>query len=94
MGALIPDTGLRGLQRVVWVDAKYKAHLSLLARHGWHGLTDAVRDAHRADLHQALAYTALSRSEVSLAPRRRTSSALVLTGGCVLGLIAALRGVS
>jgi len=35
-----------------------------------------------------------SRSEVSLAPRRRTSSALVLTGGCVLGLIAALRGVS
>ena len=49
MGALIPDTGLRGAQRVVWVDAKYKAHLSLLARHGWHGLTDAVRDAHRAD---------------------------------------------
>jgi hypothetical protein len=63
MGALIPDTGLRGTQRVVWVDAKYKAHLSLLARHGWHGLTDAVRDAHRADLHQALAYTALGDAD-------------------------------
>lgn len=63
MGALIPDTGLRGAQRVVWVDAKYKAHLSLLARHGWHGLIDAVRDAHRADLHQALAYTALGDTD-------------------------------
>jgi hypothetical protein len=25
MGALIPDTGLRGPERVIWVDAKYKA---------------------------------------------------------------------
>jgi 5-methylcytosine-specific restriction endonuclease McrBC regulatory subunit McrC len=63
MGALIPDTGLRGARRVVWVDAKYKAHLSLLARHGWRGLTEAVRAAHRADLHQALAYTALGNAE-------------------------------
>jgi hypothetical protein len=30
MRGLIPDTGLRGPQRVIWVDAKYKAHLSLL----------------------------------------------------------------
>lgn len=65
MGALIPDTGLRGRQRVIWVDAKYKAHLSLLSRHGWRGLTEAVRDAHRADLHQALAYTALTDTELT-----------------------------
>ena len=60
MGALIPDTGLRGPERVIWVDAKYKAHLSLLSQYGWRGLKEAVRDAHRADLHQALAYAALT----------------------------------
>lgn len=59
MGALVPDSGLRGLGRVVWVDAKYKAHLQLLAHHGWAGLSEHVRDAHRADLHQALAYASL-----------------------------------
>jgi hypothetical protein len=65
MGALIPDTGLRGRQHVTWVDAKYKAHLSLLLQHGWRGLTEAVRDAHRADLHQALAYAALTDTELT-----------------------------
>ena len=59
MGFLVPDAGLHGNDRVVWVDAKYKAHLSLLARHGWSGLGEAVSDAHRADLHQALAYASL-----------------------------------
>ena len=47
MGALAPDVGLLGGERVVWLDAKYKAHLSLLARHGWAGVSEAVRDAHR-----------------------------------------------
>jgi len=59
MRALIPDTGLRGAGRMVWVDAKYKAHLRLLGRRGWMGLSDDVRAAHRADLHQALAYANL-----------------------------------
>jgi hypothetical protein len=59
MGSLAPDVGLIGDQRVVWIDAKYKAHLSLLARHGWRGTTELVREAHRADLHQALAYATL-----------------------------------
>lgn len=60
MAALAPDVGLMGDQRVVWLDAKYKAHLSLLARHGWGGVTEKIREAHRADLHQALAYAALA----------------------------------
>lgn len=60
MASLAPDVGLVGDQRVVWIDAKYKAHLSLLARHGWRGTTALVREAHRADLHQALAYAALA----------------------------------
>jgi 5-methylcytosine-specific restriction endonuclease McrBC regulatory subunit McrC len=60
---LIPDSGLRGPGRLVWVDAKYKAHLQLLAHRGWSGLEEATRDAHRADLHQALAYAALDEVE-------------------------------
>ena len=60
MGALAPDVELRGADRVIWIDAKYKAHLELLARRGWSGLTDEVREAHRADLHQALAYASLA----------------------------------
>lgn len=63
MRFLLPDTGLRGANRVIWVDAKYKAHLQLLARKGWAGLDELTRDAHRADLHQALAYAALDDVE-------------------------------
>lgn len=60
MTSLAPDVGLFGKDRVVWFDAKYKAHLTLIGRHGWSGLSAHVRDAHRADLHQALAYAALA----------------------------------
>lgn len=60
MGALAPDVELRGSDRVVWVDAKYKAHHELLARKGWSGLSEEVRAEHRADLHQALAYASLA----------------------------------
>jgi hypothetical protein len=60
MGALIPDVVLRGAERIVWIDAKYKAHLTLLASRGWPGLSEEARASHRADLHQALAYAALA----------------------------------
>lgn len=60
MGSLAPDVGLAGDNRVVWLDAKYKAHLTLISRHGWPGVSERVREAHRADLHQALAYAALA----------------------------------
>jgi hypothetical protein len=63
MRMLIPDSGMRGAGRLVWVDAKYKAHLQLLAHRGWSGLTEETLDAHRADLHQALAYAALDEAE-------------------------------
>jgi len=60
MQALIPDIELTSADRVAWVDAKYKAHLLMLARTSWRDLQDAVREAHRADLHQALAYASLA----------------------------------
>jgi hypothetical protein len=63
MRMLVPDSGLSGAGRIVWIDAKYKAHLALLAQRGWSGLEDDTRDAHRADLHQALAYATLDDVE-------------------------------
>jgi len=63
MRSLRPDSGMKGSGHLVWVDAKYKAHLQLLAKSGWSGLDQGVRDAHRADLHQALAYAALDEVE-------------------------------
>ena len=60
MTALFPDVELRSQERVVWIDAKYKRHLMLLAQKGWIGLSEEVRIEHRADLHQALAYASLA----------------------------------
>jgi len=59
------------------VDAKYKAHLAELDESGWEGFTDEVRDAHRADLHQVLAYASLydadSVTAVLIYPLRQTT---------------------
>lgn len=63
MRMLMPDSGMRGTGRVVWVDAKYNSHLQSLSRRGWPGLEESTRDAHRADLHQALAYASLDDVE-------------------------------
>jgi len=60
MGSLAPDVELRSAERVVWIDAKYKPHLQLLAHRGWSGVSDEIRREHRADLHQALAYASLA----------------------------------
>jgi hypothetical protein len=60
MGALMPDVELRSAEKTIWIDAKYKAHMELLRRKGWDGLSEEIRDAHRADLHQALAYASLA----------------------------------
>jgi hypothetical protein len=59
MGSLVPDGLLQGRDRAVLLDAKYKLHLDLLARKGWLSFPECVRVAHRADLHQALAYAHL-----------------------------------
>lgn len=60
MSSLVPDVEIRSADRVLWLDAKYKAHLDLLSHRGWQGLSEEVREEHRADLHQALAYASLS----------------------------------
>jgi hypothetical protein len=60
LGHLAPDIGLRWADRTVWIDAKYKAHFLELQRVGWSGVADKIRESHRADLHQALAYGLLA----------------------------------
>lgn len=59
LGHLIPDLVIRRGRTVQIVDAKYKAHLAELDYGGWRRFTDKAREAHRADLHQVLAYAAL-----------------------------------
>lgn len=63
MGSLVPDCILQRHDRSVLIDAKYKPHLDELARRGWSGLSDSMRDAHRADLHQALAYANVTAAQ-------------------------------
>lgn len=63
LGHLVPDIVVRHGGRVRVVDAKYKAHLAELDEVGWRRFTDETREAHRADLHQVLAYAALYDAE-------------------------------
>ncbi len=44
---------------VVVLDAKYKQHARTIERLGWHAVGRTVREKHRADLLQALAYSTL-----------------------------------
>ena len=63
MGHLAPDVVVRTGRQVVIYDAKYKAHLAGLDAEGWRTFSEEERAAHRADVHQALAYAALFEAE-------------------------------
>ena len=45
------------------MDAKYKDHLEALQKHRWLDLEEDVRERHRDDLLQVLAYSTLSESK-------------------------------
>ncbi|MBK6314265.1 MAG: hypothetical protein IPF53_08095 [Blastocatellia bacterium] len=59
LGHLAPDIVVRRGRRVRVVDAKYKAHLAELDESSWRRFADELKERHRADLHQVLAYAAL-----------------------------------
>lgn len=59
LGHLAPDIVVRRGNSVRVIDAKYKAHLADLDDDGWRRFTDDAREAHRADVHQILAYASL-----------------------------------
>ncbi len=63
LGHLIPDLVIRKGNSVQIVDAKYKAHLAEIDESDWRQFSGDLRDAHRADLHQVLAYASLFEAD-------------------------------
>ncbi len=61
--SLIPDLILEMEEVAVIVDAKYKRHWEELQERGWRGQDDDLREQHRADLLQILAYANLVSSK-------------------------------
>jgi hypothetical protein len=57
--SLIPDLILEMEDMAVIIDAKYKRHWEELQDGGWRGMTDELKEQHRADLLQVLAYANL-----------------------------------
>ena len=55
----MPDIVVRKGRSIRVVDAKYKAHFADLDEQAWVRMTDDIREAHRADVHQVLAYASL-----------------------------------
>jgi hypothetical protein len=72
--------------RTIWiVDAKYKSHFAEIDENGWRRMADEIREAHRADLHQALACASLFdadaiRTTLAYPLRQSTWSALNARG--------------
>lgn len=60
---LVPDFIMRRGRQIRVIDAKYKAHFAELDQDGWFKMAEELRDAHRADIHQILAYAALFDAE-------------------------------
>jgi hypothetical protein len=63
LGHLVPDMVIRRGHSVQVVDAKYKSHLAEVDDVGWRHFEQEARAAHRADLHQILAYASLYEAE-------------------------------
>jgi len=67
LGHLVPDIVIKKGRAIHLVDAKYKAHLTEVEESGWRQFEDETREAHRADLHQILAYASLYDAEEVIA---------------------------
>ena len=64
---LLPDLVIEQEERTIFVDAKYKDHWDALQHHRWMDLEDELRERHRDDLLQVLAYSTLSDSKATTA---------------------------
>ncbi len=60
--SLIPDVWLEWESLTLIVDAKYKRHWEELNQHSWRAVEEDLRDRHRSDLFQVLAYANLART--------------------------------
>ncbi len=66
-GSLIPDLWLEWQDTTLIVDAKYKRHWQELQERTWAGVEDEVREQHRNDLFQVLAYGNLALTKSIIA---------------------------
>ncbi|HQF88680.1 MAG TPA: hypothetical protein PLN26_15775 [Acidobacteriota bacterium] len=57
--ALIPDVVIQRADATLILDAKYKAHAEEIQFTGWGSVEDTIRERHRADLLQVLAYSTM-----------------------------------
>jgi McrBC 5-methylcytosine restriction system component len=60
--SLVPDLVLERDDLTVIVDAKYKDHWEEMQTHRWSNLEEAIRERHREDLLQVLAYSSIART--------------------------------
>jgi hypothetical protein len=60
---LVPDLVLEREGQTIIVDAKYKQHWEEMQDHRWLNLAEEIRERHRADLLQVLAYANLSSTD-------------------------------
>lgn len=60
IGHLIPDIVVENPNGIEIIDAKYKAHFADLDVAGWNAFTEDAKESLRADVHQVLAYAAVS----------------------------------
>jgi 5-methylcytosine-specific restriction endonuclease McrBC regulatory subunit McrC len=60
--SLVPDIWLEWESTTLIVDAKYKRHWEEMQRSSWSTLEEQLRDQHRNDLLQVLAYANLART--------------------------------
>jgi 5-methylcytosine-specific restriction endonuclease McrBC regulatory subunit McrC len=60
--SLVPDLILQLERITIIVDAKYKRHWEELQHRSWHKQADELREEHRADLFQVLAYANLAHT--------------------------------
>ena len=67
--SLIPDLLLEHEDMTLIVDAKYKRHWEEINESGWHGTDNEIRERHRPDLLQVLAYANLTSTPRRLLPR-------------------------
>jgi 5-methylcytosine-specific restriction endonuclease McrBC regulatory subunit McrC len=63
----MPDIWLEWESTTLIADAKYKRHWEELREIGWAGVDEYLRDKHRTDLLQVLAYANLARTQQVIA---------------------------
>lgn len=62
-GSLIPDIIIEKEDQICIVDAKYKDHWEDLNTDGWYNFSDKIRERHRNDLLQVLAYASIPENK-------------------------------